>query len=81
MNVAVGGTNGWFPDGAGDKPWLDHSQSTLYWFSKMEGGADSTSKAAMADFAYAQDDWYATWPKNIAERAMVVDSVKMWQRC
>ena len=27
MNVAVGGTNGWFPDGAGDKPWLDHSLS------------------------------------------------------
>ena len=27
MNVAVGGTNGWFPDGAGDKPWLDGSFS------------------------------------------------------
>ena len=37
--------------------------------------------AAMASFAYAQADWYATWPKNIADRAMVVDSVKMWQRC
>ena len=23
--MAVGGTNGWFPDGAGDKPWLDNS--------------------------------------------------------
>ena len=28
LNVAVGGTNGWFPDGAGDKPWLDGSLST-----------------------------------------------------
>ena len=28
MDVAVGGTNGWFPDGAGDKPWLDHSLSS-----------------------------------------------------
>lgn len=28
MNVAVGGTNGWFPDGVGDKPWLDGSLST-----------------------------------------------------
>ena len=28
MDVAVGGTNGWFPDGAGTKPWLDHSLST-----------------------------------------------------
>lgn len=27
MNVAVGGTNGWFPDNAGGKPWLDGSLS------------------------------------------------------
>ena len=27
MDVGVGGTNGWFPDGNGDKPWLDGSQS------------------------------------------------------
>jgi hypothetical protein len=26
LNVAVGGTNGWFPDVQGDKPWLDASQ-------------------------------------------------------
>jgi hypothetical protein len=26
MNVAVGGTNGWFPDGP-EKPWLDGSGS------------------------------------------------------
>ncbi|KAI0667515.1 concanavalin A-like lectin/glucanase [Trametes maxima] len=63
MDVAVGGTSGWFPDGAGDKPWLDHSLT------------------AMRDFAAEQDEWYQTWPKNIADRAMVVDSVKMWQRC
>ncbi|KAG6812811.1 hypothetical protein H0H92_000269 [Tricholoma furcatifolium] len=29
LNVAVGGTNGWFPDGAGDKPWLDGSQNAM----------------------------------------------------
>lgn len=28
MNVGVGGTNGWFPEAQGDKPWLDASQST-----------------------------------------------------
>jgi hypothetical protein len=26
LDVAVGGTNGWFPDG-GEKPWLDGSTS------------------------------------------------------
>lgn len=30
MNVAVGGTNGWFPDGVGDKPWLDGSDSACF---------------------------------------------------
>ncbi|KAF9473865.1 ectomycorrhiza-upregulated GH16 glucan endo-1,3-beta-glucosidase precursor [Pholiota conissans] len=27
LNVAVGSTNGWFPEGQGDKPWLDRAQS------------------------------------------------------
>ena len=27
MDVAVGGTNGWFPDNVGGKPWLDGSDS------------------------------------------------------
>ncbi|KAF8168622.1 concanavalin A-like lectin/glucanase domain-containing protein [Mycena galopus ATCC 62051] len=25
LNVAVGGTNGWFPDGQGNKPWLNEA--------------------------------------------------------
>ena len=33
MNVAVGGTNGWFPDGVGDKPWIDASDSKRPFFS------------------------------------------------
>ncbi|KAI0327877.1 concanavalin A-like lectin/glucanase [Cubamyces sp. BRFM 1775] len=63
MNVAVGGTNGWFPDGVGDKPWLDGSLT------------------AMRDFAKMQDEWYATWPTNVEDRALVIDSVKMWRLC
>jgi len=63
LDVGVGGTNGWFPDGAGGKPWLDGSPT------------------AMRDFLLAQDQWYPTWPQDIQQRAMVVDSVKMWQQC
>ncbi|KAL1942155.1 hypothetical protein VTO73DRAFT_6219 [Trametes versicolor] len=63
MNVAVGGTNGWFPDGAGGKPWLDGSLT------------------AMHEFAKAQDTWSATWPEDVEDRALVVDSVKMWELC
>ncbi|KAF9448411.1 glycoside hydrolase family 16 protein [Macrolepiota fuliginosa MF-IS2] len=38
MNVAVGGTNGWFPDGSGDKPWLDGSNTAMgdFWRSKNQ---------------------------------------------
>ncbi|KDQ58168.1 glycoside hydrolase family 16 protein [Jaapia argillacea MUCL 33604] len=63
MDVAVGGTNGWFPDNEGGKPWIDGAQN------------------AMQRFALAQDEWYATWPKNDFSRALVVDYVKMWQLC
>lgn len=29
LNVAVGSTNGWFPEDQGNKPWLDRAQSEL----------------------------------------------------
>ncbi|KAF8509095.1 hypothetical protein JB92DRAFT_2948891 [Gautieria morchelliformis] len=29
LNVAVGGTNGWFPDNMGGKPWVDGSQTAM----------------------------------------------------
>jgi beta-glucanase (GH16 family) len=38
MNVAVGGTNGWFPDNAGDKPWLDGSLSEFHAFAPCKAG-------------------------------------------
>ena len=30
LDVAVGGTNGWFPGGMGNKPWLDESSNALF---------------------------------------------------
>ncbi|KAF9005039.1 concanavalin A-like lectin/glucanase domain-containing protein [Cyathus striatus] len=62
LNVAVGGTNGWFPDG-NEKPWLD------------------ASSTAMSDFWRNRDKWLPSWPSSIEDRAMVVDYVKMWQKC
>ena len=63
MDVGVGGTNGWFPDGAGNKPWFDGSVTAMY------------------DFAKAQDEWYSTWPSDLRDRALAVESVRMWQKC
>ncbi|KAJ7737882.1 GH16 beta-1,3-glucan recognition protein [Mycena maculata] len=64
MNIAVGGTNGWFPDGSG-KPWLDGSAT------------------AARDFLEGQSQWYPTWPQDtdVLKRAMIIDSVKMWELC
>lgn len=37
MNVGVGASNGWFPDGQGNKPWLDEAQNPARSF--IEGAA------------------------------------------
>ncbi|KIM48512.1 glycoside hydrolase family 16 protein [Hebeloma cylindrosporum] len=34
LNVAVGSTSGWFPEGQGDKPWLDRAQNPPRDFTK-----------------------------------------------
>ncbi|EJD54404.1 concanavalin A-like lectin/glucanase [Auricularia subglabra TFB-10046 SS5] len=61
MTVQAGGTNGWFEDRIGKKPWFDRSAT------------------AMFDFANATSTWHKTWSKDPKDRAMVIDSVKMWQ--
>ena len=73
MDVAVGGTNGWFPDGP-EKPWLNASPS-----KSPDCGNSSLSVsdrapflAAMRDFLMAQDKWYPTWPQNVEDRAFVM---------
>jgi len=36
LNLAVGATNGWFPDGEGSKPWIDNSGTAMtdFWAAK-----------------------------------------------
>jgi hypothetical protein len=36
LNLAVGATNGWFPDGEGGKPWIDNSGTAMtdFWAAK-----------------------------------------------
>ena len=73
LDVAVGGTNGWFPDGSG-KPWLDGSTSwSFFCFFFFFGRADDASLgiAPMLDFWRMKNEWLATWPDNEG-RSMVV---------
>ena len=53
LDLAVGGTSGWFPDGVGNKPWFD----------------TSGDQQALWDFANKQDTWAATWPSSDSDRA------------
>lgn len=36
LNVAVGGTNGYFPDGVGGKPWSDKAPNAFTQFAEAE---------------------------------------------
>ncbi|TEB25014.1 glycoside hydrolase family 16 protein [Coprinellus micaceus] len=39
------------------------------------------SQTAMGEFWRGRDKWYPTWPQDVGKRSLVVDYVKMWQKC
>jgi len=67
MNVAVGGTNGFFPDeweANPPKPWTNQSPT------------------AMKDFWDAKNNWYPTWSPDVNEgegAAMKVNYIRVWK--
>jgi len=36
LNVAVGGTNGWFPDNIGNKSWINNSPTAMRDFANAQ---------------------------------------------
>ena len=52
MNVAVGGTNGWFPDGVGDKPWFDGSSTAMRDFARAQDTWAATWPSSEDDRAF-----------------------------
>jgi hypothetical protein len=65
MSLGVGGTNGWFPDGQGDKPWLNGQAGAMKSFAEAKEKWFGT---------WPQGE-------DMDKRAMVIDSVKMWRHC
>ncbi|CAA7271076.1 unnamed protein product [Cyclocybe aegerita] len=55
LNVAVGSTNGWFPEGQGDKPWLDRAQSPPLDFARAIGQWYPTWPSNLEDRAMVVD--------------------------
>ncbi|KAJ7598692.1 concanavalin A-like lectin/glucanase domain-containing protein [Mycena floridula] len=67
LNLAVGSRTGWFPEGQGDKPWLDGSSVAMKtWWEKR---------------AEWLPTWPGYSSGDIRDRALVVDYVKMWEMC
>lgn len=66
LNLAVGGTNGYFPDEGNDseKPWKN------------------ASPQASTDFWNGRNQWLPGWnldkSKNISNSALIVDSIRVW---
>lgn len=52
VDLAAGGTSGWFPDGVGNKPWHDASASAMYDFAKAQDTWAATWPASADDRAF-----------------------------
>ncbi|KAI6145030.1 glycoside hydrolase family 16 protein [Pisolithus tinctorius] len=56
LSLAAGGTNGWFPDNAGNKPWLDGSNTAMKDFALAQNtwyqtwGSDGESQSFIIDY-------------------------------
>ena len=74
MNVAAGGTGGFFPDGCTSKPDGNMASYTKPW--------SDTSATAYADFWNSVDKWYPTWypfENNGESAALKVDYIRVYQ--
>ncbi|KAJ3507159.1 hypothetical protein NLJ89_g6463 [Agrocybe chaxingu] len=55
MNLAVGGTSGWFPDGVGGKPWFDESLTAMRDFARAQDEWSKTWPTNVEDRAFRVD--------------------------
>jgi hypothetical protein len=42
LDLAAGGSSGWFPDGLGNKPWFDESASAMRDFASQQSAWSAT---------------------------------------
>lgn len=63
INLAVGGTNGYFPDGVAGKPWSDHSERASAEFIENKGSWFDT----WGDHSTFQIDSVKMWSIDVKE--------------
>jgi hypothetical protein len=55
LDLAAGGTSGWFPDRVGNKPWFDGSASAMRDFAKQQSTWSSTWPSDDDDLSFRID--------------------------
>ncbi|KAI0646076.1 concanavalin A-like lectin/glucanase [Trametes meyenii] len=55
LDLAAGGTSGWFPDNVGDKPWFDGSNTAMRDFAKAQDTWAATWPSDASDRAFRID--------------------------
>lgn len=55
MDLAVGGTSGWFPDNVGNKPWFDGSLTAMRDFANAKDSWFPTWPQSADDLAMRVD--------------------------
>ncbi|THH12946.1 hypothetical protein EW146_g7223 [Bondarzewia mesenterica] len=74
MDVAIGGTNGWFPDGAGNKPWLNGAINAMQLFAEAQD-------EWYPSWPQSDEDRAMIVEADIMVFVLFRDYVKMWQLC
>ncbi|EPQ51586.1 glycoside hydrolase family 16 protein [Gloeophyllum trabeum ATCC 11539] len=62
IDLAAGGTSGWFPDNVGDKPWYDGSATAMYNFAQAQDTWSATWPSSADDRAF-RIDYVKMWKK------------------
>ncbi|KAF8154691.1 concanavalin A-like lectin/glucanase domain-containing protein [Crassisporium funariophilum] len=62
IDLAAGGTNGWFPDGDGGKPWFDGSITAMRDFARAQDTWSATWPSSADDRAF-RIDYVKMWTK------------------
>lgn len=52
LDLAAGGTSGWFPDGIGNKPWFDKSSTAMRDFALAQDTWHGTWATDVNDLAF-----------------------------
>ncbi|KAI0275853.1 glycoside hydrolase family 16 protein [Russula aff. rugulosa BPL654] len=79
LDLAAGGTSGWFPDRLGNKPWFDGSASAMRDFASQQSTWSATWPDNDDDLSFRM--YVSPDPVFFLADRLCSDSVRMWDFC